>query len=335
MSDLNIKKYESTKEQRTHIDLFTGIGGFSIAAKVNGVKTIVQCESEEFLVKGLKRAWRVPVIRDVCSFKGRAFRGAWLLTAGVPCQPASRAGKQGGSGDVRWLWPEAIRACKESKPAWVLFENPPGIDDVGLGGIIAQVEGLGYEVGILRIPACAVNSPQDRDRFWIVANRSSQRSAAGNANQATEQEGHASQHDHGTENRTVANTQWNQRRPDEPGRGSSGREATGGNAESGAVADCQENGSGPRRKCTGRPVFEGNASGLWSDFFYVPMPKPDGTVEVRRAPTGLYELAHGLPSRLPKGVGSKIIAALGNAIVWPIAAEIIKAMIESEKHIAK
>lgn len=60
------------------------------------------------------------------------------------------------------------------------------------------------------------------------------------------------------------------------------------------------------------------------------MPARDDAVEVRRAPTGLYELAHGLPSRLPKGVGSRLIAALGNAIVWKIAAEIIGAMIESE-----
>ncbi len=103
----------------------------------------------------------------------------FILTAGVPCQPASRAGKQRGSADNRWLWPTAIALCRYFNPDWVLFENPLGINDVGLDGILADLESLDYEVAPpLIIPACAVNSPQLRNRYWIVANSTSARHQA-------------------------------------------------------------------------------------------------------------------------------------------------------------
>ena len=92
----------------------------------------------------------------------------WLLTAGVPCQPASRAGKQRGSADDRWLWPDALRVFAALRPAWALFENPAGIGDVGLAGILSQVEAQGYAVLVFSIPACAVGSPHRRERYWIV-----------------------------------------------------------------------------------------------------------------------------------------------------------------------
>jgi len=153
-----------------HIDLFTGLGGFSLAAQANGIQTVVMGEADEWRRAGLKRAWPgIPIVEDVREFDGTKWAGAFILTAGVPCQPASRAGKQRGAEDDRWLWPEALRVVAEARPRWCLFENPPGIRDVGLDGILADLEALGYEIGILDIPACAVNSPQLRGRYWIVA----------------------------------------------------------------------------------------------------------------------------------------------------------------------
>jgi len=92
-----------------------------------------------------------------------------LLTAGVPCQPASLAGKRRGAKDDRWLWPEAIRVIGEARPRWALLENPVGIRTMGLDRIITELEAMGYTVGTVDIPACAVNSPQLRHRIWIVA----------------------------------------------------------------------------------------------------------------------------------------------------------------------
>jgi len=155
----------------THIDLFTGMAGFTLACHWAGIQTEVMCENDKRCRQFLERTWPgIPIIPDVRDFDGTEWRGRFLLTAGVPCQPASRAGKQGGKKDDRWLWGETLRVVSEARPDWCLFENPLGIDDVGLGGILADLEAQGYEVAPpLIIPACAVNAPQIRQRYWIVA----------------------------------------------------------------------------------------------------------------------------------------------------------------------
>ena len=160
--------------QHNHIDLFTGLAGFTLACHWNGIQTEVMCEKDERCRRFLERTWPgIPIIDDIRDFDGTEWRGRFLLTGGVPCQPASRAGKQGGKGDMRWLWPEAIRVVGEALPRWCLFENPPGIYDVGIDRILSDLEGIGYETGIIEIPACAVNAPQLRQRVWIVGHTKS------------------------------------------------------------------------------------------------------------------------------------------------------------------
>ena len=155
----------------THIDLFSGIGGFALAAQWAGFKTVVFCENNKWLCNGLRKAWpTVPIENDARKFDGTKWAGCTLLTAGVPCQPASRAGKQCGANDNRWLWPEALRIIAEARPTWALLENPLGIEDVGLDRILSDLESLDYEVGPpLEIPACALNAPHRRTRLWILA----------------------------------------------------------------------------------------------------------------------------------------------------------------------
>ena len=281
--------------ERTHVDLFTGIGGFALAASSNGVRTVAMCECDSNCRKFLRQAWGLAPFPDVRKFKGRPWRGCWLLTAGVPCQPASRAGQQRGAEDDRWLWPEAIRVATEARPTWLLFENPPGILDVGLDGILADLERLGYEVQPISIPACAVNSPQDRERIWIVGHR--EKSGQGLSA-------------HGLPTKPTQSTLANgkqvslRRKPKRLQR---------------------RKGTDERTRITS-PV----AASPWSDFEWLECPNGKGNTVVRRAPIGLYRMAHGLPSRLPRGMGAKLIAALGNSIVWPLASEIIAAMIGSE-----
>jgi site-specific DNA-cytosine methylase len=156
------------EEKPTHLDLFSGIGGFAIAAQEAGFQTVAFCEADERCRAFLERRWGRKVHPDVRTLDGKLYRGVSLLTGGPPCQPASRAGKQGGAGDDRWLWPEALRVLEEALPDCVVFENPPGIGDVGLDGILSKMGGLGYEVQVFDIPACAVDSPQLRHRLWIV-----------------------------------------------------------------------------------------------------------------------------------------------------------------------
>ncbi len=119
-----------------------------------------------------------------------------LLTAGVPCQPASVAGKRRGKDDDRWLWSEAIRVLSELKPTWAVFENPAGIGSLGEFGKVPQmgtaaagemgdweaaeldricgdIELHGYEVQPVLIPACAVGAPHPRERVFIIAHSKS------------------------------------------------------------------------------------------------------------------------------------------------------------------
>ena len=192
----------------THIDLFSGIGGFALAARWAGFRTVAFCEIEPFCQEVLKARFgaiedttgkrleggrdrnervaqeamrflpsrsieRPILIPDIRGFDGSRFQGATLLTGGVPCQPASVAGKRKGTKDDRWLWPEAIRVLAEVKPTWAIFENPCGILSLEQGvvfeDLLSQMEGKGYEVRPIIIPACAVNAPHRRDRVWILA----------------------------------------------------------------------------------------------------------------------------------------------------------------------
>jgi len=155
----------------THIDLFSGIGGFALAAQWAGFETVVFCENDEYCQKVIKKHWpAVPITPDIRDFDGTKRRGATLITAGPPCQPISKAGNRAGARDDRWLWPEALRIINEALPRWAVLENPPGIESMGLENIIIGLENFGYEVRIVDIPACAVGAYHIRQRDWILAN---------------------------------------------------------------------------------------------------------------------------------------------------------------------
>ena len=155
-------------ERPTHLDIFSGIGGFAIAAQWAGFKTVAFCEKDVRCRRFLERTWNLTCHDDIRTMPAIRYRGVSLLTGGPPCQPASRAGNQGGEGDDRWLWPEALRVLEEAKPDAVVFENPLGILDVGIDGILSEMGRIGYEVQPFDIPACGVDSPQLRHRIWIV-----------------------------------------------------------------------------------------------------------------------------------------------------------------------
>jgi DNA (cytosine-5)-methyltransferase 1 len=201
----------------THIDLFTGIGGFALAAQWAGFKTVafveiepyaqalikqnfgavadagcwcVQCrreagnlarEARAIEEEGDQREWswysfrnsRPNLYRDIRDFDGTHYRGATLLTGGFPCQPFSQAGKRRGAADDRALWPEMFRVIREVRPAWVLGENVAGIVTMELDRVLSDLEGEGYSVQPLVIPACAVDAKHRRDRVWIVAHADS------------------------------------------------------------------------------------------------------------------------------------------------------------------
>lgn len=152
---------------RRHLDLFSGIGGFALAARWTGWKTIGFAETDDYANQILKRHWPdVPNHGDVRNVRGV---GCDLITGGFPCQPYSTAGKRNGESDARALWPEMLRIVGESRPAWVLGENVTGFASVALDAMLDALENLGYSCRTFDIPAASLGAWHKRSRLWIVA----------------------------------------------------------------------------------------------------------------------------------------------------------------------
>jgi len=164
-----------------HIDLFSGIGGFALAARNvwgedHNILSFVEIES--FPQGVLKKNFPgVKIHGDIKTFDAKQYRGAVdLLTGGFPCQPYSIAGKQKGAADDRNLWPEMFRVIQETRPTWIIGENVANITGfLEFENIMVDLESEKYEVWPVIIPACAVDAPHRRDRVWIVANTDGKR----------------------------------------------------------------------------------------------------------------------------------------------------------------
>ena len=157
------------------LDLFSGIGGFSLGLEAAGMETVAFCEYDEKARLVLKKHWpEVPIFHDVRELTGDRIRkeiGAIdLICGGFPCQPFSVAGKRRGKEDDRHLWPEIDRLLDEIRPRWCIFENVAGHITMGLDQVLSDLEGKEYTAQAFVIPACAVNAPHRRDRVWIIAN---------------------------------------------------------------------------------------------------------------------------------------------------------------------
>lgn len=158
-------------ERPTHLDLFSGIGGFALAAQWAGFRTVGFVEREPFCQKVLSRHFPDrPIFGDIAEFSATQFAGIDLLTGGFPCQPFSQAGRRKGKDDDRYLWPEMFRVIQEARPTWIVGENVAGLDGLGLDDCISDLESISYKVAPpLEIPACAVGTPHKRERVWILA----------------------------------------------------------------------------------------------------------------------------------------------------------------------
>jgi DNA (cytosine-5)-methyltransferase 1 len=164
-----------------HGSLFSGIGGFDLAAERMGWNNAFHCEWNEFGQKVLKYYWPNAVsYGDITKTDFTIWKGQIdILTGGFPCQPYSQAGKRLGKEDDRHLWPAMLRAIREIQPTWVVGENVRGLTNWN-GGMVfdevqADLENEGYEVTPFLLPACAVNAPHRRDRVWFVGHSASNR----------------------------------------------------------------------------------------------------------------------------------------------------------------
>tara|TARA_B100000212_G_scaffold106794_1_gene79134 strand:+ start:155 stop:1225 length:1071 start_codon:yes stop_codon:yes gene_type:complete len=155
------------------LDLFSGIGGFSLGAERNGIETIGFVEKDEFCQKVLKKHWSdVPIIDDIRKVNGKDFGSATIISGGFPCQPFSVAGKRKGTDDDRYLWDEMLRVISSCKPTWVIGENVEGIINIQDGMVLRSVqddlEREGFQVQCLVIPASGIGAWHQRRRVWII-----------------------------------------------------------------------------------------------------------------------------------------------------------------------
>ncbi len=155
------------------LDLFSGIGGFSLGAERNGIETIGFVEKDEFCQKVLKKHWSdVPIIDDIRKVNGKDFGSATIISGGFPCQPFSVAGKREGTDDDRYLWDEMLRVISSCKPTWVIGENVEGLINIQDGMVLRSVqddlEREGFQVQCLVIPASGIGAWHQRNRVWII-----------------------------------------------------------------------------------------------------------------------------------------------------------------------
>lgn len=309
----------------THLDIFSGIGGFALAAKWAGFRTVGFCERDAYCKRVLAKHWpSVNCQNDIHTLDGKQFTGIDLLTGGFPCQPFSCAGKQRGKEDNRFLWPEMLRVIQEAKPAWIVGENVAGIVNLALDDCLFDLESAGYSAIPFIIPACAVDAPHKRDRVWIVANatRELRDGGRGARNRRTE---------HPVSREALAEAQGSrgqQQTPESnPGSTISRGSGNGPVSCSQTLADANEPGLQGRDS----EVLQ-ECAGKWTTRPSSPFAPNANSEQTRRATESRSQrcewepepsvgrVANGIPSRMDR------LKALGNAIVPQVAFQILRAI---------
>jgi DNA (cytosine-5)-methyltransferase 1 len=154
------------------LDLFSGIGGFSLGLERAGMRTVAFCEIDPHARKVLNKHWpNVPVFTDVSTLsKGDLSEQIDVLAGGFPCQDISTAGLGAGlSGSRSGLWFQYHRLIKEIQPRYAIIENVSALRSRGLDQVLWSLSEIGYDAEWHCIPAAAIGAPHQRDRVWIVA----------------------------------------------------------------------------------------------------------------------------------------------------------------------
>lgn len=158
-----------------HGSLFSGIGGFDLAAEWMDWRNVFNCEIDPFCRRVLKYYWpHTHSYADIHTFPADQYRGLVdVITGGFPCQPFSIAGARKGTDDPRYLWPQMFGIISAIRPRFVVAENVPYLIGWQRGLVFDQVyidlESAGYQVASVVLPACGKNAPHIRNRVWFVA----------------------------------------------------------------------------------------------------------------------------------------------------------------------
>ena len=155
------------------LDLFSGIGGFSLGLERAGMETVAFCEIDPYARKVLKKHWPdVPIFNDITKLtKNDMPCGVDVICGGFPCQDISVAGKQAGikEGTRSGLWFEMARLISEIRPRYAIMENVSALLSNGMGAVLGSLSEIGYDAEWQIIRASDVGLPHNRARVWIVA----------------------------------------------------------------------------------------------------------------------------------------------------------------------
>lgn len=158
------------------LDLFSGIGGFSLGLeRTGGFETVAFCEIEEYPRRVLEKHWpKVPCYDDIRKLSADRLRTDGIfpnvIAGGFPCQDISLAGKGAGiSGEQSGLWKEFLRLIGEIRPEFLIVENVSALLRRGLSDVLGGLSKVGYDAEWDCLPASFVGAPHNRDRIWIVA----------------------------------------------------------------------------------------------------------------------------------------------------------------------
>jgi DNA (cytosine-5)-methyltransferase 1 len=179
------------------LDLFSGIGGFSLGLERAGMRTVAFCEVNEWCRAVLRRHWpAVPIYEDVreltaerlAANAGTGDIAIDVIAGGFPCQDISRAGHGLGlAGERSGLWSEFARLIGEIRPRYAIVENVAALLDPGRGmdAVCGDLASLGYDAEWSLISACSVGAPHVRQRVFIVAYPDGQHGRSGVRHPAT------------------------------------------------------------------------------------------------------------------------------------------------------
>lgn len=150
--------------------LFSGAGLGDFGFEMAGFDVAWQVENNPYARKILDLRWpEVKKYDDIKAVKTEELATVDLITGGFPCQPFSFAGKRRGDQDDRHLWPEMLRIIKGVRPRWIVAENVPGIINLALDAVCADLEAEEYQVWPVVFPSHALGAWHKRDRLWVVA----------------------------------------------------------------------------------------------------------------------------------------------------------------------
>jgi len=322
-----------------HVDLCSGIGGFSLGFEWAGLsRPILFCDIEPWSRQILKKHWPdVPIaedVKEIAADPDRFIPGRVdILTAGYPCQPFSVAGNQRGTEDPRHIYPYISRIVAHKRPTWCIFENVYGHVSLGLDEVLNDMESQGYSTRPFIVPSGAiVGAPHKRDRLWIIARNM--------ADTKSERYRRGSGEERGVEERIIQQS--------EQGGSSLGSEVEGRSSSHGgedvaytSVIGLQEHGHGTTTQSgeggktmayTDNEGSQGRLSGGQSEGWQGELGYSGRSSSAHRQPEKDFWAVEPPVGRVAHGISRRVdrLKGLGNAIVPQIAQKIGETIMKLE-----